>query len=220
MTDSASVAGLIERLVADLKPVRRLRPPGVQWLLWLAVMLVIALALGSVADLASIRHRIMAVPDMWLAILGSIATAALSALAAFELSLPDRSRRWALLPLPALALWIGASGLGCARSWLVPGTHDASWAETRVCLTFIVGLSVPLSLFTILMLRRGFTLAPTLTSLMAGLAVAAPAATLLNFFHPFDASLDDLAVHAGAVLIVVTLNRLVAGRLLAHTIRT
>ena len=216
MTESADVAVLIDRLVADLRPVRRLRPPGMRWLLWLAAVLLVALALASFADLGSVRHRVMAVPDLWMAVLGSTATAALAALAAFQLSLPDRSRRWVLLPLPALAVWIGASGLGCSRSWLVPGTHEASWAETRDCLAFVVGLSIPLSALTIVMLRRGFSLAPTLTGVMAGLAVASAAATLLNFFHPFDASLDDLAVHAAAVLIVVTLNRIIAGRLLGR----
>ncbi len=144
-------------------------------------------------------------------------TAALAALAAFELSLPDRSRLWVLLPLPGAALWIGASGLGCARNWLVPETHVASWAETRVCLSFIVGVSIPLSVLTALMLRRGHSLTPTLTSIVAGLAVAATAATLLNFFHPYDVALDDLLVHAIAVIIVVALNRLLVRAFLVRS---
>ena len=44
--------------------------------------------------------------------------------------------------------------------------------------------------------------------------MAAAAATLLNFFHPFDAALDDLLVHALAVAIVVAANRVAGGRLL------
>jgi hypothetical protein len=47
---------------------------------------------------------------------------------------------------------------------------------------------------------------------MAGLASAAAAATLLNFFHPCDAALADLAVHAVAVLIVVAAAREVGRR--------
>ena len=150
-----------------------------------------------------------AVPDLWLAVAGSTLTAGLAGLAAFELSLPDRSRLWALLPLPALALWIGASGMGCARTWLIPGPHEASSGETRLCLTMIVGFSIPLSLVTFAMLRRGRSLSPTLTGTIAGLAVAAAAATLLNFFHPYDVTLDDLLVHAVAVVIVVAANQLV-----------
>ena len=94
---------------------------------------------------------------MWLAVLGSIATAATAAIAAFELSLPDRSRAWALLPLPAAALWVGASGLGCMRAFVLPGTHVAAIGETRDCLLFIIGLSVPLSAALILMLRRAYS---------------------------------------------------------------
>ena len=214
MTDHFAPGTLVDHLVADLKPVRRLPTPARRTLLWLAVVLALAIALGSVADLAAVRHRLQGAPDMWLAVIGSAATAALAAMAAFELALPDRSRLWALLPLPGLALWITASGLGCARSWLLPGMHEASWADTESCLTFIVGLSVPLSLLTIIMLRRGYTLSPTLTGAVGGLAVAAAAATLLNFFHPYDAALEDLFVHATAIAIVVVANRIVGGRLL------
>jgi CheY-like chemotaxis protein len=54
-----------------------------------------------------------------------------------------------------------------------------------------------------------------LTALIAGLASAAAAATLLNFFHPFDAAATDLAVHVFAVAIVIGANRALSGRLLA-----
>lgn len=220
MAEPQTSGALVDRLVADLHPVRRLRPPYLRALAWLAVVAALAVALGSVADLGAIAHRLSAAPDMWLAVIGSTATSILAAFAAFELCLPDRSRLWALLPLPGLALWIGASGVGCARSWLIPGTHEASWSETRTCLTFIIGLSVPLSLFTFAMLRRAYTLAPTLTAVVAGLAVAAAAATLLNFFHPYDAALDDLLVHAAAVAIVVVANRVAGGWALRPSARS
>ena len=166
---------------------------------WLAVVIAIAVALAAVADLSAMRHRLMAVPDMWLAVLGSTLTAGLAAVAAFQLDLPDRSRRWGLLPLPGLGPVDRCQRPRCARAWLIPGVHDASMKEAMHCLAFIICLSIPLSLLIVLMLRRGFTLAPSLTGACAGLAVAAAAATLLNFFHPFDAAATDLAVHAFAV---------------------
>ena len=89
------------------------------------------------------------------------------------------------------------------RAYVLPGTHVAGMSETRDCLLFIIGLSVPLSAALIVMLRRSCSLAPPLTAVLAGLASAAAAATLLNFFHPFDAAAVDLAVHAVAVAIVV-----------------
>ena len=208
---------LIGALAADLRPVRRLPPPVLRALFWLALVAAVAAALATFADVAAMWHRLAASPDMWLAVLGSIATAATAAFAAFELSLPDRSRAWALLPLPAAALWVGASGLGCMRAFVLPGTHVAAIGETRDCLLFIIGLSVPLSVALILMLRRAYSLAPPLTAAMAGLASAAAAATLLNFFHPFDAAATDLAVHAVAVVIVVAAARALGGRTLQNS---
>jgi hypothetical protein len=194
---------LIGALAANLRPVRPLPPPALRTLLWLMLVAAVAAALATFSDLAVMWHRITATSDMWLAVLGSIATMATAAFAAFELSLPDRSRAWALLPLPAAALWVGASGLGCMRAYVLPGTHVAAIGEARDCLLFIIGLSVPLSATLIVMLRRAYSLAPPLTAAMAGLGSAAAAATSLNFFHPFDATASDLAVHAVAVAIVV-----------------
>jgi len=148
-------------------------------------------------------------------VIGASLTTNLAAFAAFQLSLPDALRKWALLPLPAALLWIVASGVGCLRTWFVPGTHAADLSEARDCLIFIVGFAVPLSALLIIMLRRACSLQPELTALIAGLASAAAAATLLNFFHPFDAAATDLAVHVFAVAIVIGANWGFNGRLLA-----
>jgi hypothetical protein len=207
---------LIGALTADLQPVRPLLSPPLRALAWLALVAALAAALAMFANLPAMWHRLTATPDIALAVLGSIATAATAALAAFELSLPDRSRAWALLPLPAFALWLSASGLGCLRAYVLSGTHVATMGETRDCLVFIVGLSVPLSAALILMLRRAYSLAPGLTATMAGLASAAAAATLLNFFHPYDAAATDLAVHLVAVGLVVVALRAFGSRALQN----
>lgn len=204
---------LMSDLVADLRPVRRIGSPWLRASAWLAFVVIIASVLAYYANMPAIRHRLITAPDMWMAVLGSTLTAVLAAFATFQLGLPDRSPWWGFLPLPGLALWIGASGMGCARSWLVPGTTEISMTETGHCMMFIIALSVPLSVAIFVMLRRGYSLYPTLTGGMAGLAVAAAAATLLNFFHPFDAALDDLLVHATAVLLVVGANRMLGGLL-------
>ena len=211
---TARLDTLIADLGADLRPVRRLRPPFWRACGWLAVVTATAFILGCFADLASIAHRLRHVPDMWLAVLGSTLTTVLGAIAAFELSLPDRKSAWAFLPLPGLALWIAATGMGCFRAWLVPDTHAASLGEARECFTFIVSLSLPLSVLMILMIRRACPLRPNLTAMTGGLAVAAAAATLLNFFHPYDAGATDITVHVLAIALVIGLNRLFGGRLL------
>ncbi len=203
---------LIQGLASDLRPVRRLPSPGKRALTWLAFVVGIAILLAPISDLAALGHRLMAVPDMWLAVIGSTLTAILAAFAAFQLSLPDCSRAWAWLPLPAALLWIAASGAGCLRAWLVPDTHAADMDEMRDCLLFIIGLSVPLSMLLFAMLQKAYPLQPGLTAGIAGLAVAAAAATLLNLFHPFDATATDLAVHAVAVALVVVVSRALGRR--------
>jgi hypothetical protein len=212
----SSPEALIQELASDLRPVRRLAPPLLRALGWLAVVGALAVALACFADLGAMVRRLTAAPDMWLAVAGSTLTAILAAIAAFQTSLPDRKPAWALLPVPGLLLWVGASGLGCRRSWLLPGTHSADLVEARACLVFILAVSVPLSILLIVMLRRGYPLRPNLTAATGGLAAAAAAATLLNFFHPFDAAATDLAVHAGAVVLVVLANRALSGRVFRH----
>jgi hypothetical protein len=211
--DSAAHERLIRGLSTDLKPVRPLPSPGKRALIWLGFVLVTGLVLSLIADLPLLGRRLAAAPDMWLAITSSSLTAVLAAFAAFKLSLPDASRAWALLPLPTAVTWVVASGLGCLRGWLVPETHVAPLDETMECLTIILALSVPFSVLIFAMLREAYPLLPGLTATIAGLAVAAAAATLLNLFHPFDAAAVDLAVHAVAVMLVIVVSRAVGARM-------
>jgi hypothetical protein len=204
---------LIRGLAEGLKPVRRLPSPLLRAFGWLVAVAALAVGLASFADLGALWQRVSGAPDIWLAVVGSILTAIFAAIAAFELSLPDASRRWVFLPVPAAILWIAASGFGCFRVWLVPQADVATLREARDCLIFIVALSVPLSVLMLAMLRRAFPLYPGLTATMAGLAVAASAASLLNFFHPYDAAATDLSVHAAAVTLVIVANRALSGRI-------
>jgi len=206
--------GLVLQLSADLAPVGRLWPPALRALSWLGVVVVFAALLALFSNLSAMTARLTALPDMWLAATGSALTAVLATVAAFQLSFPDRSPLWALSPVPALLLWIGTSSMGCLRTLPVPGTHDASPAEAKFCLFFILALSTPLSIVLFKMLQRAYSLRPGLTAMMGGLAAAAASATVLNLFHPYDAAATDLAFHALAVAIVVTANCVLNSRLL------
>jgi hypothetical protein len=211
---SISNERLVQSLGANLRPVRRLARPGLRVLLWLAIIGAVVLALVMVSDVGAMIRRILAAPDMCLAVLGSMLTAVLAAIAALQLCLPDRRVAWALLPLPAVLLWIGASGMGCLRPWSVPDAYPMPPGQTAHCLIFILCVSLPLSLVFIAMLRRGFSLRPNLTAIIGGLACASAAATLLNFIHPYDAAAADLAVHALAVAFVIFINAILGGRIL------
>jgi hypothetical protein len=205
---------LIQQLTGDLAPVKPLAPPFWRALIWIAVVAAIAFVAAMATDRHAIAHRLMAEADMWLAVVGSTLTAILAAYAAFQLCLPDRSSYWALLPLPAALLWIAASGAGCLRVLRIAGTRPPTVGDERDCLLIIIALSIPLSLLLLVMLRKGHTLLPGLTTLTAGLAAAAASATLLMFFHPFDATASDLIAHGVAVVTVVACVRYFGGRIL------
>jgi hypothetical protein len=207
---------LIQELAGALRPVRRLRPPSLRALAWLGVVFAIGAAFAVTVDLHPIMRRMEGAPDMWLSAVGSTLTAVLAAFAAFQLSVPGRSRLWAALPWPAVALWLGSSGMGCLRTWLVPDARVPTLGDTMECLKFIAGFSVPLSLLLLAMLRRARPLQPGLVAVMAGLAAAAAAASLLWFVHPFDASVADLVVHVLTVGAVVLADGVFGGRLLGR----
>ena len=205
---------LIQQLTGDLAPVKPLAPPFRRALIWIVVVAAIAFVAAMATDRHVIAHRLMAEPDMWLAVVDSTLTAILAAYAAFQLCLPDRSSYWALLPLPPALLWIAASGAGCLRVLRIADTRPPTIGDERDCLIIIVALSIPLSLLLLVMLRKGHTLLPGLTTMTAGLAAAAASATLLMFFHPFDATASDLIAHGVAVVIVVACVRYFGRRIL------
>lgn len=217
MADLARYERLVEDLAGGLEPVRPLPSPALRAALWLGVAVLIGLVLASRIDTAGFMLR-MRVPDLACAALGAVLTAVAAAFAAFATSVPGRTKAWALLPLPPLALWVGASGFGCLRDWIAPGTGQPHPQEVAGCFSFLVCVSVPLSVLIVVMLRRACPLRPNLTAALGGLAAAAAAAALLMPFHPHDATASDLLIHAVAVVCVIGLNGLAGGRLLGRGI--
>ncbi len=206
-------ARLIDALGRDLRPVRRLAPPWRRAAFWLAAVAWLGLLLSLFADFATLRAR-MATPDMWLSQAGAVTTCLLAGWAALRTAIPGSSARWGLLPLPALALWVGASGAGCMRLHGVAGAVPENPMHPALCLEFLLLISLPLAAGLGWMLTRACPLRPGLTTALAGLASAAAAASLLTLIHPFDATTEDLLVHLAAVLCVVILTRVVGVRVL------
>jgi hypothetical protein len=194
---------LIERLAADAAPVRRLRPPWLRATLWLlAVAAAAAILLPFFADFHLFARK-FADPNFLLELIGTVLTGISAVVAAFYLSLPDRSALWALLPLPPLALWLASSGYNCYREWITIGTNGWSLGESSHCFGTILGFSIPLGLALFLVLRRASPIAPVPAAALGGLGIAGISAFLLQFNHPVDASFLDLGMHAAAVAIVV-----------------
>ena len=208
---------LIDTLGADLTPVRRLLPPWLRTLGWLLVVVAIAAVLLMRYGTTPMLQRWASAHDLAWAAAGAAITTVCAAWAAFVLGIPGRSRAWAWLPLPAALLWIGASGVGCLRTWLAPGTSIATFHQSTDCLVFIVSFSIPLSALMIWMLRRACPLRPVLTAVLVGLASAAASACLLEICHAFDAAATDLLTHALAIGIVIAANAVMGGRLLLRS---
>jgi hypothetical protein len=190
-------------LAADIRPVKRLRPPGRRAGLWLVAVAVVAAAtIASFADFTIFLRRAQ---DPWLVseVAATLATGIAAVIAAFQVSLPDRTHAWLLLPLPPLLLWLASSSMGCYHHWLTVGSNCWALGESANCFRFIVTTSVPLGLALFVVLRRAAPLAPVPAAMMGGLGVAAIAAFVLQFFHPFDVTIVDLAVHVAAVALVV-----------------
>ncbi len=200
---SETTERLIERLAAETEPVRRLAPPARRAALWLiAVAAVAGIVIAGFSDLEVFARRARD-PQLVLDMIATLITGIAAVIAAFELSLPDRSPAWALLPLPPLAAWIATSGYGCYRHWITFGPDGWELGESTHCFRFILAASVPLGISLMLLLRRARPLAPVRVAAVGGLGVAAIAACLLQFFHPFDVTLLDLSVHVVAIAIVI-----------------
>jgi len=198
-----STDDLIASLAADAKPVRRLRPPLVRAAAWLALFVAlvgaVTLATGAWPEMfARLRDQRFAVE-----LTATFVTGLAAVIAAFYLSLPDRSRFWAFLPVPPLALWLASSGYECYRNWIELGPQGWRLGRSSDCFVFILTMSIPVAVALYWVLRRAKPLDVTRVLAIGGLGVAALSAATLQFYHPFDVTVIDLAVHVIAVLIVI-----------------
>jgi hypothetical protein len=196
---------LIESLVANAAPVRRLRPPVVRaagWLLFAALMLALLAVSHEVRPDLALRLR---QPDFVIGIAASLATGVLAAIASFIVSIPDRSRIWLLLPLPALFVWVSTIGYGCLTNWVSLQPGSLLLGDEAGCFALLVLTGVPLSLAMLIMLRHASLLAPTRAGISGGLAVAAVTATALSIFHNHDASAIILIWNFGTAALLVAL---------------
>jgi hypothetical protein len=194
---------LIEQLTAGLAPVRVLRAPALRALLWLLLVAAVsALAVARLAHLELVMPRLM-LARVAVETVATAVTAITAILAAFELSVPDRSARWAWLPLPSFVVWLGASGLGCLRNGWSLQEPEGWMGHSPHCFVFISAVSVPLAVALFWMLRRARPIHALPVAAVGTLGVAATAAFVLQFFHPFDVTVIDLALHLVAIGIVV-----------------
>ena len=210
---------LIESLAADARPVRAIRSPLVRTGGWLAlaagILLLLVIEHGLRPDLLEQLRK----PSFLAGCMASAATGVLAAVGCLLGSLPDRSRRWLLLPLPTLLVWVSTIGYGCLTDWVSMDAGALRMGEAVRCFATVLAVSVPLSVAMFAMLRHAARLRPKLVTMTAGLAVAAMTSTALSLLHQIDATAMILAWNLGVAVLLVALEGALGRRVLSRLAR-
>lgn len=204
---------LIVALVADAKPVRRLKPPSVRAVLWcLACIPAIALIVWIYGGIGAEYSAELRQPSFVIESLACLLTGLTAAAAALNAAIPGRSQRLLLLPLIPLSVWLAALFYGCWHDWVTLGAAgvelDADWgcAGQTALMAILPGL-----LFVLLM--RRLPIRSAAIACVAALAIASFAVLGTSFYHTDDSSLAFLFWHVGAAAIITGAGFLIGRRL-------
>jgi hypothetical protein len=205
---------LIRTLAADND--WRTRPVGT----WLAAGLIFAGALSSAMFMMMLRVR----PDVMTAMHNpffDLKFAVTLGLAIPAIALGLRLARPAA-PLGGRIWWLtlplGLLALGIAGDFMVP--QRLSWSarligsNSRVCMTAIPAMSLPLLAAALIALRHGAPTRPALAGAVAGLLSAGLAATLYASHCPDDSPLFVATWYTIATALVTAVGALVGSRVL------
>jgi hypothetical protein len=214
-----STPDLINSLAANATPVRRLRPPLTRAALWMVVAVIVLVLLAVSQGIRTDLLECVRDPIFVIGMAATLLTGILATIAAFMVSLPDRSRFWAILPVPAFIVWLSAIGYQCLTNWVSLRPDGITPGETARCFATLVLTGLPLSLVLGLMLRHAAPLHSMATALTGSLAVAAMTATALSLFHELDATVMILAWNVGTAALFVALGALVGPRMLSWAAR-
>ncbi len=211
------VDALIDALTAEVRPVRPLRPPLTRAAEWIAIVALLSgFAIYLLSDVQLLLGRYAGREEMLaLEMLSMMATGVLAVVGAFFIAIPGQSRRWLFAPVIPFAAWLLLSGAGCYRDLVRNGSSGLEIGHSLDCLIFIVGVSLVLAPPLIWLLARARPIDPVPVALLGGLGVAAIAAFVLQFFHPFATTFIDLAVHLLAIAAVVSVTALLNRRALS-----
>lgn len=201
---------LIDTLVGDLRPVRPLRRPVLRCAAWLGLAAIVVVLVGSVHGVRADLAERLADPGFLTALGAALATGILAAVASFLASLPDRSRWWLLLPVPALLFWLTTLDQQCLTDWVAPAPDGGIMpGATAKCFFTLVATGVPLILGLLVMLRYAAPLKPVGLVLSGTLAVSAiTCAALLVLNRDLDATALVLVSHLVLATAILGLARL------------
>ena len=210
---------LIERLAADVTPVRRLLSPTERAALWTALALV-SVALGVVYF--GVRHDIA---TAWVnpGLLGRLALLAttmwLSVVSAFRLSVPGGETRafarwW---PLMLLGVLVAFSAAEVVAAWLVgdAGSPLRSWT----CVRKVAFVGVVPAIVSVTLISRGYAIEPRWTALLGVLAAGAAGALTSELACPIQAPMHIMLWHIAPVVVSTAIGALVGTLVVERMLR-
>lgn len=195
---------LIACLTEDADPVRRLPSPWVRTASWFAIAIpyvaVIVMMMAPRDDLALKFSDFRFLLEQ----VAALCTAIGAAVAAFQSIVAGYNRRFLLLPLVPLTVWLASLGQGCVQLWL-RGEALLSFTSDFICIPAIALVGALPAVAMVLMLRKGAPLWPHTSAALGGLAAAGLGNFGLRLFHGQDASLMVLVWQMGTVFMLTIL---------------
>jgi hypothetical protein len=204
----------IQQLAERAQPVDRLLAPWRRTALWLAASLTYAGIVVAAYLWAEGGVRVSIEPRLVLELAAILATAVTAAIAGFSSVVPGRDRRFLLLPLIPLSLWLGTLGHGCLQDWRVLGAAGLQVRADWDCAVPALILSILPAGMMLAMLRRGAPLVPVVSLALGVLAAGATANLGLRIFHAGDLSVQILVWHGGGAILVSMIASLAGPRVL------
>ena len=193
-----STHDLIEVLVREASPVRRLASPVPRTLGWLGLAGVVIGGTIAVDGLCPNLAARLADPLYAASLAAAGVTGALAAMGAFLVSLPDRSRLWAWLPLPSGLAWTGLIAAECLTRPAATAAGLSGMDGTLHCATVFLIVSALLAVLLFQMLRPGPLAHGRRTGWLAGVAVGGLATVGFSLTRTFEAPSLLLAWNLGA----------------------
>lgn len=191
---------LIRQLAESASPLRPLAQPYIRAAAWLALSIsyiaVVLLVMAPRHDLSSKLFESLFIVEQFAA----LATGITAAVAAFATVVPGPNRRWTMLPLLPLAVWLGSLGPDCVHELMQFGLQGLPLQHNLWCFPFIVLLGSMPAIAMAVMLRRGAPLTPHLTAALGGLAAAGLGNVGVRLIHPEDVTVMLLVWHVGGVM--------------------
>ena len=190
---------LIQQLTDSSKPLRPLSNPWTRTGIWLAIsvpcVLLIVLLISPRQDILEKLGDGRFLMEQFAA----VATGITAAVAAFASTIPGYNKKYLMLPVFPLSVWLGTLGVGCLLDLTHGGMHGTTLHADWFCIPGIILVGAIPGLAIVLMLKRGAPLTPALSTALAGLAAAGLGDFGLRLFHPEDAGLVVLVWQFGTV---------------------